>query len=113
MVPKSGHGVYQVSQECDAANAAADVLILKQFHCCMGHISPETARRLIMRGFVTGVKLEVSPTGELFFCESCMYAKATCKPVPKVRKGNCASDIGDEVHSDMWGPASVATKVGK
>jgi hypothetical protein len=49
----------------------------------MGHISPEVARKLIDKGFVTGVKLETTPTGNPFFCESCVYAKATHKPVAK------------------------------
>jgi hypothetical protein len=65
----------------------------------MGHISPETAKRLVTKGFVTEVKLETLPTGEPFFCESCVYAKATRKPAPKVREGNRASAFGDEVYS--------------
>jgi Pol polyprotein, beta-barrel domain/Integrase core domain/GAG-pre-integrase domain len=112
-VPKAGHGLYCVSHEHDTANSAEDVLTLDQFHRQMGHISPETIKRLVTKGFVTGVKLETLPTGEPFFCESCVYAKATCKPVPKVREGNRASAFGDEVHSDLWGPAPVPTKAGK
>jgi hypothetical protein len=47
MVPNSGRGLYQVSHESDTANLATDVLTLDQLHCRMGHISPETARRLV------------------------------------------------------------------
>jgi hypothetical protein len=79
----------------------------------MGHIAPETARKLVTNGLVTGVKLEVLPSANPFFCESCVYAKATRKPVPKARDGSRASSFGDEVHSDLWGPAPVATKAGK
>jgi GAG-pre-integrase domain len=85
-VPKLGRGLYRVSHESDTANLVADVLTLDQFHPWMGHISPETARRLVAKGFVTGVKLEDSPSGP-FFCESCIYAKATRKPVPKLSEG--------------------------
>lgn len=54
----------------------------------MGHISPEVAWKLVDKGFVTGVRLETTPTSDPFFCESCVYAKATCKPVAKAWKGN-------------------------
>ncbi|KAF8505198.1 hypothetical protein JB92DRAFT_3204162 [Gautieria morchelliformis] len=55
----------------------------------MGHIAPEMVRRLVTKGFVTGVKLEMLPSGEPFFCESgiCANAKATRKPVLKVWEG--------------------------
>jgi hypothetical protein len=112
-IQRSGHGLYRVTHDADTANSAVEVLTLDQFHRRMGHISPETAKKLVARGFVTGVKLDVSPTGEPFFCESCVYAKATRKPVQKVREGNRASAFGDEVHSDLWGPAPVETRAGK
>ena len=112
MVPKSGCGLYRVLHESDTANLTADILTLDQLHCQMGHISPETARRLVVKNFVMGVKLEDSPSGP-FFCESCIYAKATHKPVPKTSKGTHAANLGKEIHSDLWGPAPVATKGGK
>jgi hypothetical protein len=112
-VLKTGHGLYRVSHEQDIANSAKEVLTLDQFHRRMGHISPEIARRLVTKGFVTGVKLETLPSGEPFFCESCVYAKATRKPLPKIRDGTRATAFGQEVHSDLWGPAPVTTKAGK
>jgi GAG-pre-integrase domain len=111
-VPKSGGGLYRVSHESDTANLVADVLTLDQFHRQMGHISPEMARRLVAKGFVTGVKLEDSLSGP-FFCESCIYVKATRKPVPKSSEGTHATKFGDVIHSNLWGPAPVATKGGK
>ena len=111
-VPKSGHGLYRVSHESDTANLAADILTLDQFHHRMGHISPEMARRLVAKVFVMGVKLEDSLTGP-FFCKSCVYAKATHKPIPKASEGTCATKFGKEIHSHLWGPALVATKGGK
>jgi hypothetical protein len=112
-IQKTGRGLYRVSKELESANLAADVLTLEQFHRRMGHIAPETARRLVTGGLVTGVKLELSPSSEPFFCESCTYAKATRKAIPKTREGTRASNFGDEIHSDLWGPAPVATKAGK
>jgi hypothetical protein len=62
---------------------------------------------------VTGVRLETTPSGEPHFCESCVYVKAMHKPVAKSREGKHATEFGGEVHSDLWGPAPVATKAGK
>ena len=79
----------------------------------MGHISPGIAHRLIEKGFITGVCLEPTPSGNPVFCESCVYAKATWKLVPKAHKGERAKKFGKEVHSDLWGPAPVESKGGK
>ena len=54
--------------------------------------------------------LAETPSGDPFFCKSCIYAKATRKSVAKEREGNRAENFGAEVHSDLWGPAPVATK---
>jgi hypothetical protein len=113
MVPKNGNGLYKVAHEPEVVNAAIEVLTLDQFHRRMGHVSQEVARKLIEKGFVTGVRLETTPTGDPFFCESCVYAKATRKPVAKAREGERATEFGGEIHSDLWGPAPVATKAGK
>ena len=77
IVVKSGWGLYRVAHNSDIANTATEVLSLDQFHHCMGHISPETTRKLVTNGLVTEVKLEISLSGNPFFCESCIYAKAT------------------------------------
>jgi hypothetical protein len=77
----------------------------------LGHIAPQAARKLVEAGLATGIKLDTSivkPT----FCESCIYAKSTRKPVAKSREGERASEFAGEVHSDVWGPAPVATLKG-
>ena len=57
---------------------------------------------------ITGVWLEYLPTKN-FFCASCVYAKATQKPAPKVREQQGRG----EVHSDLWGKVPVESKGGK
>jgi len=49
-----------------------------------GAYFPSCCPELVKDGSVTGVRLETMPSGELHFCESCVYAKATWKPVAKV-----------------------------
>ena len=112
-VPKNPHGLYCVDHELESASAAEEVLTLDQLHHRLRHISPDVVKRLAQNGFITGLRLESTVTGKEFFCESCVYAKATRKPVVKAQKGERATEFGGEVHSDLWGPAPVATKGGK
>jgi hypothetical protein len=79
----------------------------------MGHISPRIAQKLVDNKFVMGIRLSKTASGDPFFCESCVYAKAMRKPVSKEREGNRVKEFAGEVHSDLWGPAPVATKGGK
>ena len=79
----------------------------------MGHVSPEVARKLVKDGMVTGVQLKYMPLGKLFFCSSCVYAKATRKPAPKIREGHRAEVFGGEIHSDLWGKVPVESRGGK
>jgi hypothetical protein len=44
---------------------------------------------------------------------SCIYAKATQKTIPKAREGERAKNFGDEIHSNVWGPAPVESKGGE
>ena len=67
-------------------------------------------KKLIENNFVTGVRLESMLSGDPFFCESCVYAKATQKSILKAREGEQADVFAGEVHSDLWGPAPVETK---
>ncbi|KIJ29518.1 hypothetical protein M422DRAFT_107389, partial [Sphaerobolus stellatus SS14] len=79
----------------------------------MGHISLDIVKKLVSNGFVTGVSLETMPSGDPFFCESCIYAKGTRKPVPKSIQGKRAEEFAGKVPSDLWGPAPVSTSSGK
>ena len=100
-VPKDNKGLYKIEHSPETAASAVEELTLEQFHRRMGHISPEIARQLVNKGFVTGVRLEATSSGDPFFCESCIYAKATRKSVPKERQGERATEFGGEVHSDL------------
>lgn len=111
---KSSRGLYKVQHEKgDEANAAEETITLDQLHCYLGHISPKTAKKLVKNGFMTSIQLEATSSTVNSFCESCVYAKATQKSIPKAREGERAKDFGGEVHSDVWGPAPVESKGGK
>ena len=76
VVPRTLTRVYKVGHEEGTANAAEEQLTMDKFHCCMGHISPVYALKLIRDKMVMGVHLEYSPTKD-FFCPLCIFAKAT------------------------------------
>lgn len=114
-VPKTKGGLYRVDRGGveEEGVAAVETISLDQLHRRMGHISPKVARHMVTKGFVTGVKLDNEGLQDIF-CESCVYAKATRKPVAKERKeGSRAKKFGEEVHSDLWGPAPVQSLRGK
>ena len=75
-VPKTKR-LYRVAHdEPEMAHVADEELTLDQFHHRMGHILAGIAYRLVEKGLVTGVRLEPTSSGD-YFCELCVYAKAT------------------------------------
>src|SRR5882757_27707 len=112
-VPKSTRGLYRVVHGLPGdVSASAETISVMELHRRMGHISPSVARRLAENGLVSGVKVDLS-SGENVYCESCVYAKATRKPIAKEREGERAKEFADEVHTDLWGPAPVETFGGR
>ncbi|OJT11681.1 Retrovirus-related Pol polyprotein from transposon TNT 1-94, partial [Trametes pubescens] len=114
-VPKT-RGLYVVVREREppAANTATDTveeLTEDEAHRRFGHIAIRSIRELVANGFITGVKLTKS--SKTTPCEACVRAKSTRKPVPDERQGQRAEDLGEEIHSDTWGPARVVTIGGR
>ena len=64
----------------------------------MGHVNHKDLRRMVEKGMITGINLDMSSKAE--FCESCMKAKATRKPFPKESKTEYKT-YGDKVVSDV------------
>ena len=83
-------------------------LTLLELHRRMGHIAPDAVRKLVEDKRVVGVELEDAGE-EMGTCESCEFAKTTRKRVRKEREEPLAEKFGDEIHSDVWGPATTET----
>src|SRR5271168_2170277 len=78
----------------------------------MGHIAPEAAKTLVEKRLVEGFKLDES--GQMpNSCDACRYGKMHRKPISKEREAPRAAKIGDEIHSDVWGPSPVQTMGGR
>jgi len=112
-VQRTARKAYKVEHEIGMANVAEETLTIDQLHRRMGHASIQVIRDLVKFGMVTGVHLEYSPVGRPFFCESCVYGKATRKSVSKIREGERAAVFGGEIHSDLWGRSPIKLKGGK
>ena len=54
-------------------------------------------------------EIELDPEVEATVCESCEWAKGQRKQISKVQEGERSTAVGDEIHSDLWGPAPVET----
>ena len=82
-----------------------ETLSINELHHRLGHISHDRAKLLVVKGLVKGVDLEME--SEATVCKSCEWANGTRKKIVKVRDGERCTAVGDEIHSDVWGPAPV------
>jgi transposase InsO family protein len=108
-IERTSRGLYRVTHE-EEANAA-ELLSVMELHRRMGHIAPSTARKLVVSGAVIGVELD--PASKETHCDACLYARATRQPIPSVRIRPPAENFGDEIHTDVWGPARTPTRQGR
>jgi hypothetical protein len=74
---------------------------------------PMAAQDLVKKQLVTGITLSDSITSNDVTCKVCEKAKATRKPIKKVRELPRATKLGERVYSDVWGPAQIRSLGGK
>ena len=103
-----GH-LYKTVHALDLANVVEPISVL-ELHCRLGHIAVLSARKLVESSTIVGVNLD--PSSEGGDCDACIFARTTCLPVPKVRISPPTQNFRDEVHTDVWGPTTVATRQG-
>ncbi|EIW56713.1 uncharacterized protein TRAVEDRAFT_127480, partial [Trametes versicolor FP-101664 SS1] len=110
------NGLYRVVIPAERAAPATEsapvegerVVSADEWHRAMGHVSHEVAREMLRKERVLGVRLD--PRASVpSTCESCEAGKMTRKPIAKTRVRPCAAEVGDELHSDVWGPAPKQT----
>src|SRR5271155_296226 len=104
-------GLYRVYAthpiEEEYAGKAKEVLTIDELHRRLGHVSHERARLLVKKGLVEGVELDMNSKATV--CESCEWAKGERKAIVRVRDERRTTTVGEEIHSDLWGPAPVET----
>ncbi|KAG6325711.1 hypothetical protein ID866_13378 [Astraeus odoratus] len=102
-------GLYAVNApwKLFAGTASAEQpLTMEEVHAWLGHIAPESIQQILKAGTITGIKLDPAHS-TMGSCESCEYAKATQKPIGKVKDPPRHAKLGEEVHTDLWGPSPV------
>ena len=107
------NGLYKVECKPTAPtmNVAWRLLTLDELHCHIGHISPQTAWKLVWDGTIMG--LDVDMSSQSSFCMACAQAKPMCKSVPQKWEGPQVTKVSEKVHSDVWGPANPQSYNGK
>ena len=108
-IPQTPRGLYRVAHAGEEAHVV-DTISVMELHRRMGHIAPNAARALVEKGLVSGIRLD--PNSREAPCDACLFARATRKPVPKVRVGPQSQHFGEEIHTDVWGPCSIPSKRG-
>ena len=86
---------------------AKSLLMIDELHHYLGHVSHERALFLVKKDLVEGIDLDLDSKPTV--CESCEWAKGERKAIVKVRESERPAAVGDEIHSDLWGPAPVET----
>ncbi|KIK32347.1 hypothetical protein CY34DRAFT_101686, partial [Suillus luteus UH-Slu-Lm8-n1] len=59
---------------------------------------------MVTKGMVEGI--EITSSSDNTFCETCVKAKITRQPFPD-QSNSRASQYGERIHTDVWGPAKV------
>ncbi len=96
----------------DTANLASAEMTIDELHRKMGHISHKAAEHMVKAHHVDGIRLITELTPQP--CDVCIRAKIARTPVPKARSSQqAAKDLGDRIHSDLWGPAQVQALTGE
>ena len=109
-IPQMPRHLYKVMHTLDSANTVEPISAI-ELHRCLSHIAVSSAHKLVTSNTITRVKLDPDiPDAD---CEACIFACAAALPVPKVRIGPPTQNFGDEVHTDVWGPAQVTMCQGR
>jgi hypothetical protein len=108
-IPCNTCRLYKVIHILESANAAKLVSAM-ELHHRLGHISVASTHKLVQSGAVKGIILD--PNAPEMDCEACIYARTTRIPMSKPRTSIPSQNFGDEIHTDVWGPASTSTVKG-
>ena len=105
-IPVSQNRLYKVEHDQVGLIILEDNSILT-LHRRLRNIPIDAIHALIRYNVITGLHLLDDKWP--IFCESCKYAKATCKCISKEQVAPPAKAFGDETHSDLWGPSPTST----
>jgi hypothetical protein len=70
-IPQTQGCLYKVVHTSESANAV-ESMSLMELHCCLGHIAPLSACKLVQNGAI--VRIELDPDSQEADCDACIYA---------------------------------------
>ena len=94
------------------ANIATEdplTITLDELYRLMGHISTDVATKLVKDHLVDRIELDKSQDIPKEMCKSYLHSRMTQKPISKVLEIEASGKTGDEIHTDVWGPAPIET----
>ena len=81
-------------------------LTMAELHARLSHISVTTICEMITKGMISGIALHPDHS-DMGQCVACEYGKVVQKPIGNICEPNRSATLGDEVHTDVWGPSPV------
>jgi hypothetical protein len=84
----------------ELVNVVAGKMSISEAHFKLGHISHD----VISSRWITRINLDMDLKPK--FCEPCVKVKSARHLFSK-KSETCATKYGEQVHWDLWGPASV------
>ena len=107
IILKSG-GLYRTLHASPAGLAAHKLpcMSLRELHKHCGHIDPNPLLDLAKRDVIC---VQLTNRDTSFKCCPCKLAKLKKAPISSIREGERGQAFGDEIHSDIWGPAKLET----
>lgn len=113
-IPRSERGLYKFVKEVgEQVNAVDETCTLEEVHRQLGHISLSTIQHLSSNNLIAGIAIPSIEGKTSIPCDSCVYGKVTRIPIVKLHESGHAQHIGNEIHTDVWGPARTVTKKGQ
>ena len=108
-IPCNVHCLCKVIHILESTNTA-ELISAMELHHHLGHISIASTCKLILSRAIKGIRLD--PNIPELDCKAYIYAHATHILMSKPRISIPSQNFRDEVHTDVWGPASTSTMKG-
>ena len=93
-----------------AAIATSTQMDINHFHCIMGHLAYPSLKHMLQHNMISGIKVE--PTSTPTFCHEYTKSKSIQLLLPS-ESFTRATKYGEQIHTDLWGPARVNDLHGK
>jgi transposase InsO family protein len=97
------------TSRANLASYAPLVTTPEELHRLMGHLPIDAAKNLVKHQLVDGIELDETGPASKVDCKSCLHGRMTRKPISKATERAATGNVGDEVHTDVWGPATIET----